>query len=456
MRRGGAALLAVLLVAAGPAAEAQTDELDRIPDLTQPVAPPAGGHGTYYLEEVPSVTGRRDDLAVRFPSPVPDWQNRLSLDARDEWRLAPPLTVTMSDRFNLLAESDFAFLSRQSLRNDLREAYLTWEAVPQRFLEAGRINLRNGVALGFNPTDFFKTRSAIGTASLDPSVIRENRLGSVMARGQALWDGGSFSLAYAPKLSPPSPLGDVSRSGFDPRLDRTNGEERALAALTFDIADLAPQALLFRESGTTRAGLNLSHGIGQSIVAYAEWAGGQQPDLIAQALEFGKLTGTFPAAAGPPLPTDLRARFRNDFVLGASWTGSAKITVNLEYHYHEAGFSRADWRNWFARGTAQPALANQLWYIRGFAADQQQPLTRDQIFVRAVWTDAFVRDLELAGFAFVNLYDGSSLAQLSASYFLSERWTLGFYVAANLGSQRSERGSAPQRTSATLRLVRYF
>jgi hypothetical protein len=59
-------------------------------------------------------------------------------------------------------------------------------------LEVGRINVRNGVALGFNPTDFFKTGSLVDQASLDPTVVRLNRLGTVMTRFQA--SGGHSSL----------------------------------------------------------------------------------------------------------------------------------------------------------------------------------------------------------------------------------------------------------------------
>ena len=101
-------------------------------------------------------------------------------------------------------------------------------------------------------------------------------------------------------------------------------------------------------------------------------------------------------------------------------------------------------------------VTGELWSIRGYASDQQQPWTRQQIFLRADWTDAFVTDLELTGFAYANLYDGSSLAQLSGSYYLSSRWTIGGYVSANLGGKRSERGSLAQAGSAILQLIRYF
>jgi hypothetical protein len=81
---------------------------------------------------------------------------------------------------------------------------------------------------------------------------------------------------------------------------------------------------------------------------------------------------------------------------------------------------------------------------------------RQEVFVRATWTDAFVADLDLTAFSFVDLYDGSTLSQIAANYYLSKTWTLGAYLSANLGSPRSERGSFPQQASATLQLVRYF
>jgi len=145
--------------------------------------------------------------------------------------------------------------------------------------------------------------------------------------------------------------------------------------------------------------------------------------------------------------------------LGASWTSAAKLTLNLEYHYHQAGLSGADERRWFAIGQAQRnflPVTGELWFVRGYANDQQQPWTRQQIFLRADWTDAFVTDLEFTAFSYVNLYDGSSLSQVSASYYLSNHWTIGAYLSANLGAPRSERGSVAQAGSAVLQLIRYF
>jgi hypothetical protein len=86
----------------------------------------------------------------------------------------------------------------------------------------------------------------------------------------------------------------------------------------------------------------------------------------------------------------------------------------------------------------------------------QEPLVQHQLFLRADRPDAFRAHLELTGFAFVNLYDGSFLTQLSASYDLSDRWTFALYVNANVGGGYSERGSNPQARRITVQLRRYL
>src|SRR5262249_405807 len=276
-------------------------------------------------------------------------------------------------------------------------------------------------------------------------------------RGEAIWEGGSASLSLAPKLESPAPISTTAPPSLNPGFDRTNGADRVLLTASYEIGDLNPQVLVYNESGRTKLGVNLSHQLSQKVVGYLEWAGGKQPNLIAQATSYGKSTGTLPANAPTLPPTDSAEKFRSDVAVGASWTSESKLTLNIEYHYSQAAFSEQDWKNWFDIGAAnanRAAVTGELWYVRGFAAAQQQPLTRHQAFLRAHWPDAV--HLHLTAIAFVNLYDGSTLAQLSASYDVSDAWTLRAYIGGNVGGMRSERGSVPQAASAILQVVRYF
>src|ERR1019366_1842783 len=315
--RGGVAVLAALLCAAVPAAADENSDLNLIPGSVSQApaeAPQAPPSGKLFLEDAFTLTAPRGGLVVPLPPPAPAlWQNRTSLDARYQWHLSDTLTATLSDRFNVIEQNDYSFPDHNNLRNDFREGYLTWEPSERIYMEAGRINLRDGVALGFNPTDFFKTSTLLDQASQDPSVIREDRLGVLMLRGQAIWGDGSASIAFAPKVQSPTSFSATGASGLDPRFDRTNAADRVLLSVNYDVADLSPQALVYHEGNRTRFGLNLSRQIGQSVIAYAEWAGGREPSLIAAAVEYGKQTGVLPANAPLLPPTDSDENFRNDF-----------------------------------------------------------------------------------------------------------------------------------------------
>ena len=193
------------------------------------------------------------------------------------------------------------------------------------------------------------------------------------------------------------------------------------------------------------------------VVGYVEWSGGDAASLASQALAYGRATGTIPSAAPDPIPLSADRHFSNDLSVGFSYTTESKIVFNLEYHLHEAGFSDADWRNWFHTGAAKTApLDAELWYIRGYAADQQVPLARNGVFVRANWQDAFVRDLELTGFVNADMRDGSGLAKATADYYLSRSWTLGVLASGTFGARRSDFGSLPGEATLLFKVSRYL
>jgi hypothetical protein len=466
-RRLAAGLIACCLLAMPPARADENQDIDLIPpDVQAPTvaseAPAATGPGKLFLENAVTFFDNRNGLLVPPPrtGPAPNLLERLFLDARRSWTLAEDLGFTYSGRLNLVAQDRVDFPTHDSVRHDWREGFLSWSPLPEANVDLGRINLRSGVATGFNPTDFFKTRAVVDRLSNDPAVLRENRLGTLMLLGQGIGEKGAVNIAYAPALYRPSAIYLGSLPSLDPMLDRTNAHDRVLVKANYDLVPgLSSEALLYHEGGATRLGANLTQPIGDAIVAYAEWSGGRRFSLAEEAFRYGQATGTLPSVAPRVLPGDRGKHFYNDLAAGASMTTPDKITINLEYHLHEAGFSRQDWKNWFAAGQsrfAPAAVAASLWYIRSYALDQAEPMTRDTAFIRIDRTDAFVRDLELAAFADISLYDGSALVQVTADYYWTPRWTVGVILAGNPGSRRSEHGSLPQAGSALLKAVRYF
>ncbi len=281
-----------------------------------------------------------------------------------------------------------------------------------------------------------------------------------MLRMQRIWTGGSMTVAFAPAVSHAGPIySDTNLPPVDPSFDRTNARARLLVKGSINVAtDFSPELLVYHEGDRTRFGLNITRGIGQSVVAYAEWAGGAQAGVIDEALAYGRDTRVLPVGAPSVLPDDSALTFRQDLAVGGSFSTKPKLTLNVEYHFHQAGFDKRDWERWFTAGerTTSPLAPRALWFIRSYALDRQDPLTRHSFFARADWVDAFIRHLELTGFVNVDVYDRSSLAQLAADYFASSKWTLGAQVSVNVGGATSDFGSLPQHGSILFKLARYF
>ena len=128
--------------------------------------------------------------------------------------------------------------------NSLREAYLSWQP------EAGNTvagvgphqpALRPGLRL--QPDRLFPDGSLRVLTTADPFALRENRLGTVMLRGQYLWTDGALSLALSPKLED-----NPSSDGWNLDLGATNNRDRYLLALSTQFSQrVSSQALLYQE-----------------------------------------------------------------------------------------------------------------------------------------------------------------------------------------------------------------
>jgi hypothetical protein len=428
--------------------------LETTKDEPSPVERP-GPSGRVYFEDVLTGWSNRE-LLVPVPIKSPAWQNRTSLDFNSSWQIDEKVKLNLSNRLNVIEGDTISFPSSGNLRNDFREGFISWETTPRTYLEAGRINLKNGIALGYNPTDFFKSRTTVDMASIDPSAQRENRLGSLMVKGQKIWDNGAVTLAFSPGVTAERPMPTTQSASFDPLFDQTNCNNRFLATFSYDIVGLNPQALVFIDNVGTHFGVNISRVMGASIVTYAEWSGIQEASLTKRAVTYGQNTGSLPQGV-PLLPqTDAGTGFQNDLALGLSWTSSFNLTINLEYHFHQAGFGAADFDKWVSLGRTNPRLASELWFIRQYAADQQEPLIQHEIFLRFNWQDIIPSKLNAGVVMIISPYDGSVLAQASAQYFLSRNWTVGFYLGEVLGNADTVKGSLPWSTSGVVQLVRYL
>lgn len=361
-----------------------------------------------FTEAAVSRLTQRSDGAI-------DHAQRLSLDVHYDKTLTSGWRAVFSDRLDLAWQDE---LSNDDYINTLKEAYLSWQPRADRLVDLGRINLRNGVASGYNPTDYFRAGVVRSVVSINPASLKENRLGTVMLRGQTLWRSGAFTALYSPKLADaPDP------DPFALDLGSTNNKDRWLIALSQRLSDrFTPQWLLYGETdASAQLGLNLTTLLNDATVAYLEWSGGRSALLRSQSLA---------------LPDD--TEFRSRLATGATYTTADKLSLTLEYQYNGAGLDRADWD---ALRRGPPAAYAQ---YRSFVGTLQDMPTRENIFWFARRQDAFIVHLDLSLMQRFSVVDHSRLSWLEARYHW-HRVDLALQWQKNSGEMNSEYGASRQR-----------
>jgi hypothetical protein len=352
---------------------------------------------------------------------------RASLDLSFSGRVGPGLRAVLSDRIDVVHPVG---LGADSTINSLREAYLSWQPndVGDLLFDFGRINLRNGPAYGYNPTDFFRDGSLRVLTSADPFALRQNRIGSVMLRGQRLWDGGSLSVAYSPKLAT-RPGAD----GWSLDVGSTNNRDRGLVTLATRFSQTVnSQLFLYKEDGLSSAvGANMTALLSDAATAHVEWTRGREPDLLTRAFVVPANTVT-----------------RNRFVGGFTYTTLGKTSLTAEYQYNGFALSPSRW----SALSASPGA--QLGYLRE-ALRLQELSQRQAILIYITQKDLGLKDLDLTAYLRYNTGDNSKLAWVE----LRRHWPqfdLTFQLQQNIGRQKSEFGILPDRRILQVLGTYYF
>jgi hypothetical protein len=355
---------------------------------------------------------------------------RLSFDVQYDGTLAPGWRAVLSDRLDINWPAQ---IPGQNNINTIKEAYLSWQVQNDALLDAGRINVRNGVATGYNPTDFFRNGALRSVVSVDPSSLKENRQGSIMLRAQKLWDSGSVTALFSPKLA-----GQENNASFSPDVGATNNQNRWLVALSQKVAEgWTPQFLLFKsEQLPTQIGLNLTTLVNDATVAYVEWSGGRSPSLLAQAYQQQGLN--YP---------DNNA-FRNRTSAGLTYTTENKISLTAELEYNGGGLDQNKWD-----ALKQGALPIYGLYRNYLQAAQEAP-TKRAVFVYASWQDALINHLDLTVMSRFDAIDSSRMSWLEARYHLSHT-EFAVQWQRNSGTHLSDYGAATQMQMWQV-LARYY
>ncbi|WP_244130407.1 hypothetical protein [Burkholderia sp. BCC0044] len=355
---------------------------------------------------------------------------RLSLDLTARHAFSNGWGISFADRLDL--NGPWRFDGDSGAINTLKELYVDGRVGSgSTLLQAGRVNVRLGVATGYNPTDFFRDNAVRSVTSVDPASLRENRLGTVMLRGQQLWADGSVSALVAPRIAD-----RPNDASFSPDFGATNQRTRWMLQFSQRvISDLSPQIVIYddgKPGSSPQFGVNLVHLVNNACVGYVEWSGGRGPSTLARAL-------------GQPYSD---VAFRWKLATGATCTTSRNLSVTLEYDRDGAALDRAGWQ---ALRNGPPAGYAA---YRTLAAAQQDPTTRDGLFAMVRWQDAWIQRLDLSGFVRLNLADRSRLTWLEARYRFP-RTDVALQWQINAGASSTEYGALPQSNLFQL-LVKHY
>jgi hypothetical protein len=338
---------------------------------------------------------------------------RASFNMRCESSFASGWRGVLSDRFDQF----WARAMPASSVNTLKEAYVSFRPGGSFLVDGGRINVRQGVALAYNPTDYFRSDAVRAVTSIDPETLRAERMGTLMGRVQTLWSSGSLTGIVAPRVA-----ARPNDSAFNPDLGATNHRSRWLLIWSQRLAqDFQPQiSVTGAEHESPQAGVDVTHLLNRATVAYLEWSGGRDDSA-----------------------------FRSRLSTGLTYTTSFKLSMTLEYEYDEAAPGKNEWAA-LRRGPI-PAYAR----YREYRATAGELATRQNVFSYAHWDDVGIAHLGVSAFVRFDPYDHSRLVWGEARYHW-EHAGIAVQWQHSAGQARSDFVSWPTHQSWVALVDYYF
>lgn len=414
-------LLLLVALTLAPPAQAADPDLDALSlQSAAPAQAPAAAPTKLFVEAAVGVADQRYGGGSREIG-------RLTLDARHSGALGDALRYALSARLDTTHPAD------STIDNpvfSLREAFVSWQdAADVNLVDVGRVNLRNGPAYGYNPTDFFRDDALRTITSVNPFTLRENRLGTAMIRGQHLWVDGSASLALAPELT-----SRRSSDGLSADWGATNSRQRALATLDQRWSGaFSSQLLIYKEQGSSlRWGATATALLSDAVTAHAEVERGREPDLLARATGLSAPQAT-----------------RNRLAAGLTYTTANRLSLTAEAQYNGFALDRDAVRSLPA---IDPALPGAYFLA---AQSLQDNAARQAVLLFLTQGDLIIKNLDLTTLVKFNRTDGSRLVWLDLRYRL-DKIDLALQAQRHFGSAVSEFGILPVRGSFGLVATAYF
>lgn len=427
MKRLTAVCGAVFTVAA---LSVEADELDLIPDTVLNAASKETVEDSY-SGGAWSLQGQYQRRQVRHIEGVPPSRYQAAFSVNGRGTMAFPRFPFFYDaNIQRVRAGDNPQAWDDESQLNLKQWIWRYDSADQGIWRWGRINLRSGVAFGFNPTDYFRAAGLAGTNQQDAQARRDNRLGNLGLHWSYTQPGMAYDLFYAPKVQ----VSEHHLGGDKPviglHLNDTNPSSRWLLRYSrTHSSGLYQDYTALIDEGDLQLGANMSQVLSQQWLLYGEVQLSHQTTLRNQWLNVSQ-----------------GKRVRTLAAVGASFSSERNITTHVEYHYSGIGLRPEQ----LGDVISGPERA-----MRAMFARQSIPLSRHYLWLRAHWQDPFPRT-GLSAMGYFNLDDHSRMLQLSGEYHLNDTWSTSLRANRFMGAANSEFGSSPQTSQVTFQLNYFF
>ncbi len=335
----------------------------------------------------------------------------------------------------------------KAIKLNLKELYSRIDFASDHFLEIGRINIREGVARGYNATDYFKGAGLVFD-SLIPSERRENRLGTLLVQSTLFLDRATLKMLYAPKISVKKNKiwSDKEKVGL--LLDTTNYKDRASLYMDLKLYEgLSSSWILHHNEERSNVGLNLSFAVNNWIF-YNECNLKYAQNSISKSIEALKL------AKKVKKVFEAEKNYIYQGSLGLSYTSDHNIVSTIEYIINSGGMDKASWNRYFELQDNE-ALKNQLLAIRKHHQVNEEQISQETLFTQ-ININALNPGVDMHLLAFLNPQDRSALAEIEMQYSAQRDFIISVSARRMFGKKESEYGSFGRALTMVAEFEYYF
>ncbi len=335
----------------------------------------------------------------------------------------------------------------KAIKLNVKELYRRIDLASDHFLEMGRINIREGVARGYNATDYFKGGGLIFD-SLIPSERRENRLGTLLVQSTLFLDRTTLKMLYAPRISVKKNKiwSDKEKVGL--LLDTTNYKDRASLYMDLKLYDgLSSSWILHHNEEGLNVGLNLSFAV-DNWIFYNECNLKHAQKSISKSIEALRLSEAVKKVF------DAEQNYIYQGSLGLSYTSDNNIVSTIEYIINSGGMDKLSWNRYFELQDNK-AFKNQLLAIRKHHQVNEEQISQETLFTQ-ININALKPGVDMHLLAFINPQDTSALGQIEMQYSAQKDLIISLSARRMFGQGESEYGSFGRALTMVAKFEYYF